>query len=354
MSDADSGERTYEPTEQRREKFRKEGRHAQSKDIGGVAATVAGFGVLVAGRHSLADGARIMLVRCLGDPGAFERIGVRAAFEAASPLLVEAASMLAAAAVAGVLASGAQTRFRLNFEAVGFKPERLDLRNGLGRIFAFKKNAVQLLLSLLRTAGAGAVAYHAVGRELPRLLLTAQAPLGASVEAAGGAVGRVLAHVLLVLGLLAVVEYAVSWFTLEREMKMTRKERTDEAKQEDGDPKVKARMKARARANAKKRALTAVKTADVVVTNPTHIAVALRYGAKDVAPIVVAKGHDELALRIRSEARRAGIPVLENRPLARRLDAEVQVGRSIGQAHFAAVAQVLAFVYRLKKRGALR
>jgi flagellar biosynthetic protein FlhB len=109
-------------------------------------------------------------------------------------------------------------------------------------------------------------------------------------------------------------------------------------------------MRARARALAKKRAIQNVKKADVVVTNPTHIAVALRYGDKDAAPVVVAKGHDDDALRIRSEARKYGIPILENRPLARALDAEVPVGRAIPVAHFAAVARILAYVFRLKNK----
>jgi flagellar biosynthetic protein FlhB len=151
----------------------------------------------------------------------------------------------------------------------------------------------------------------------------------------------------------AVADYAHAWFSLERDLKMTRQERVDESRQSDGDPKAKGRMKQRARAIAKKRGLGSVKTADVIVTNPTHYAVALRYGPKDVAPVVVAKGTDEAALRIRTEARRLGIPIIENRPLARALNAEVSIGRIVPQAHFAAVAQVLAFVYRLRRRGAI-
>lgn len=113
-------------------------------------------------------------------------------------------------------------------------------------------------------------------------------------------------------------------------------------------------MKAKARQNLKKMSMKAVKHADVIVTNPTHVAVALRYGPKDPAPIVLAKGHDEMALRIRAEARKHGIPIMENRRLARALDAEVQVGRTVPASHFAAVARVLAFVYKLKKKKVTR
>jgi flagellar biosynthetic protein FlhB len=146
------------------------------------------------------------------------------------------------------------------------------------------------------------------------------------------------------------VDFAQSWFSLSKEMKMTRKEQEDEHKQSEGDTKNKAKMKAKARANLAKMKKHAVKNADVIVTNPTHVAVALRYGPKDPAPIVLAKGHDEVALQIRAEARKHGIPIMENRRLARALDAEVQVGQPVPAAHFAAVARVLAFVFKLRKK----
>ena len=129
---------------------------------------------------------------------------------------------------------------------------------------------------------------------------------------------------------------------------MTRRELTEETKAQEGDPKTKGQMRSRARAMLRKRSLANVKKADVVVTNPTHIAVALRYSATDPAPVVIAKGHDDFALQIRAEARRHGIPILENRPLARALDAEVAIGRTVPGKHFAAVARVLAWVYRVR------
>ena len=135
---------------------------------------------------------------------------------------------------------------------------------------------------------------------------------------------------------------------------MSLKELKDEMRQQEGDPKLKGRIRARARALAKRRMMNDVKKADVVVTNPTHVSVALRYQKADPAPIVVAKGHDEVALHIRSEARKYGIPILESRALARALDAEVNVGQAIPGAHYAAVAHVLAFVYRLRGRRGLR
>ena len=135
---------------------------------------------------------------------------------------------------------------------------------------------------------------------------------------------------------------------------MSAREQMDEARSQEGDPKQRGRLRARARALAKKRAVTNVRSAAVVVTNPTHIAIALRYEKTDVAPIVIAKGHDDVALRIRAEARKHGIPVLENKRLARALDAEVPLGHFVPAAHFVAVARVLAFVMRLRQARGVR
>ncbi len=354
MADQQGGERSFEATDQRREEFRKQGRFARAKDVGGLAATIAVVLGTVASRRQIVDSLELLFARSVGDLGALDRLGVAGAIRAAAaPVVVEAGPILAAAAVLAFLGSSAQVGFRINTDAIAVKFDRLDPKAGLDRLIAFRKNFEELGVSLLRVFAVGYVAYRAVDRELPALLSIARAPVTASGEMAAGAIARVMFAVLIALVVIGVADYAHSWFSLERELKMTRQERVEESRQQDGDPKAKGRMKARARAIARKRGLQSVKQADVIVTNPTHFAVALRYGPRDPAPVVVAKGTDDFALRIRTEARRLGIPIIENRPLARALNAEVAVGRIVPQAHFAAVAQVLAFVYRLKKRGAI-
>ncbi len=354
MAEQSSGERSFDATDLRREEFKKQGRFARAKDVGGLAATAAVTLGLVASRHHLSSALHLMFARSVGDLTALERLGTAGALRnAGAAVLMETAPILLAASVLAVLASGVQTRFRINTDAITVKLDRLDPKAGLDRLLGFRKNFEELGVSLLRVSAVGVVAYKAVARELPVLLSVARAPVIASSETAMGALGRVVGSVLVALLVVAVADYAHAWFSLERDLKMTRQERVEESRQQDGDPKAKGRMKARARAIAKKRAVASVKGADVIVTNPTHVAVALRYGPNDVAPVVIAKGLDEVALRIRSEARRLGIPILENKPLARALAAEVSVGRPVPQAHFASVAQVLAFVYRLKKRGVM-
>jgi flagellar biosynthetic protein FlhB len=354
MADDSGGEKSFEATDQRREEFRKQGRYAKAKDVGGLVATAGVVLGVIAARRQLVGAFDILFARSVGDMGALERLGTMGALRAAAtPIVGEAGPILVGAATLALLASASQVGFRINTDAITVKFDRLDPKQGLEKLIAFGKNSAELGLSLLRVLAVGGVAYEAVARELPVLLSVARAPLVASADTAAAAVARVVISILVALVVVSAADFGYAWFTLEQELKMTRKERIDESRQQDGDPKAKGRMKARARAIAKNRAVQSVTSADVIVTNPTHIAVALRYGPKDVAPIVVAKGTDEIALKIRAEARRLGIPIMENRPLARALHAEVAVGRVVPQAHFAAVAQVLAFVYRLKKRGAI-
>lgn len=349
MSDADESEKHFDPTPQRREDFRKEGRFARARDAGGIAATAAVLMVIYGSRGVYAQAVHVLFTGTHGDLGALGRVGgERVLTMAGGALLAMAAPAAMAAAVAAAMAGVAQSGFDIRTDAIGFKLEKLNPVQGFQQLFAWKRASSETVLSLLRVGVVGYMAWRALERELPELLNLARVPLDAAAGKCAEAVTRVSLHALGTLAAVAAVDYAWSWWTLEKQMKMTRKELEDESKAQDGDPKAKGRMRARARAMARKRSLANVKKADVIVTNPTHIAVALRYAATDPAPVVIAKGHDAVALQIRAEARRHGIPILENRPLARALDAEVPLGKMVPGKHFAAVARVLAWVYRVR------
>lgn len=348
---AQQGEKTFEPTDGRREQFRKDGKFARSRDAAGVVGALGVVGVLVGSRGALAQATERLFQQSHGDLGALTREQPGDVIRMAGESLIAFAGPAAlAAAAASTIVGLAQTGLRLNLQAVGFKPERLDPIARLKQLASPKQAMVEALMSTLRIGVVGYVAYRSAMVELPDLLALTRT----SVDVAVDRIIRAALHVVLTAGAalaaIAAVDYAQSRFRLAQEMKMTRQEFMEDMRQQDGDQKIKGRMKARARALAKKRALQSVKKAHVIVTNPTHVAVALRYDEKDAAPIVVAKGHDDVALRIRTEARKYGIPILENRPLARALDAEVPVGHPVPVAHFTAVARVLAFVYRLRGR----
>jgi len=355
MSSEDQDQRTFDPTPKRREDFRKEGRFAKARDAGGIAAMAAVIGALLGTRNAASAAVATLFSATHGDLGALSRGEASGVFWAASGTLAAIALPAAiAGALAATIASAAQAGLRFETEQIAFKPENLNPLPRLQQLFSPSHAGFETLFALLRVGAVGFVAYTSVRDELSDLLALgygreppALAPLVASLS-------RLTLKTLGVLVLLAAADYAHSRFKLEKEMKMTLQELKDEMRSNDGDPKVKARMRARAKAIARRRAALDMKNAAVVVTNPTHVAVALRYGPKDPAPIVIAKGHDEIALQIRADARKHGVPIVESRALARSLDAEVPIGRPIPGSHFAAVAKVLAFVYRLKGRRAAR
>jgi flagellar biosynthetic protein FlhB len=346
-----AGEKSFEATETRREEYRKKGSYAKARDAGSVFAMAAVMATLLGSRASIGGALDELFASTLGNVGALTHGNGAPVFDAAlHAFFAIAAPCAIAAAVASAGIGAVQSGMRIDTDILGFDVERLNPFSRLGQIFSPTNAAKETIMSLLRVGAVGVVAYRILMLELPDLLASSRMTLDNGLAHLVGVVTRVILSSLISIAVIAVADYTQSRFSLEKQMKMTRQEMMEEGRQRDGDPKVKARMRQRARAMAKRRAMNKVKEADVIVTNPTHVAVALRYGKKDPAPIVVAKGTDEFALQIRTEARKHGIPILENRPLARALEATVPIGGAIPAMHFAAVARVLAFVYKLRGR----
>jgi flagellar biosynthetic protein FlhB len=206
-------------------------------------------------------------------------------------------------------------------------------------------------MSILRVGLVAAVAYAVVEREFPRLAVASRGTLTMAAIQIAEVTFKVAMWCTLALGVLAAVDFAQSWWKHEQSIKMSRDELKEEMKQQEGSPQIKHRQRARAREMLKRGIRKAIKEATVVVTNPTHVAVALRYHPAEGAPTVVAKGYDEVAQHIKALAKEMGVPMVENVPLARGLAEKVKVGRSIPADFYAAVAEVLAFVYRIGGRG---
>lgn len=234
-------------------------------------------------------------------------------------------------------------------QALQPKPEKLHPKNGLKRIFSLK-GVVDLLKSILKLSGIGGILYLVFSQEMTRIL---QFPLLTLAEAFSGVWGLVWKIVMSVGGallLLAIMDFAYQRWQHQEDLKMTKQELKDESKDIEGDPQVRSRRLSLQRERSRQRMLQAVPKADVVITNPTHVAVALRYetGKMD-APVMVAKGAGFMAEKIKQIARHAGVPIVENRSLARGLFKAVKVGQEIPSALYQAAAEVLAYVYRLKR-----
>jgi len=231
---------------------------------------------------------------------------------------------------------------------------RIDPMSGLGRMFSMNSAVDVGKLAVIALAVGGVGAWYAVGG-LAQFAAYAGMPLTAALASAGADLRSGLIGISAVVIAVALADGPLQIFRHHQKMMMTPQEAKQEYKEAEGDPQMKGRIRERQRAMSRGRMLQAVATADVVVTNPTHFAVALKYedGAM-AAPRVVAKGADLLAAKIRELAQEAGVPLLESPPLARALYKHVEVDGEIPAALYSAVAQVLAWVYQLNQHAAGR
>ncbi|MBK8571530.1 MAG: flagellar biosynthesis protein FlhB [Holophagaceae bacterium] len=241
----------------------------------------------------------------------------------------------------------AQRGFTVSAKPLLPKFEKLDPAKGFQRLFS-SKALVDLLKSLAKFGLLAWVAYAVLEPRIPALLGTLKLPLGQSLSLFQTTVFALYRNVMLAMLVLAVADFIWQRTSWEKSIRMTKQEVKDEFKDADGSPEIKQRQKSIMLAAARRRMLSEVPKATVVVTNPTHVAVALRYDEKTLAPVCVAKGLDHLALRIREKAKEAGVPILERPEVARALYRSVEVSKPIPRDLYQAVAQVLAFVYRLR------
>ena len=257
------------------------------------------------------------------------------------------APALLIATVLGIVANVAQVGFEATPEALTPKWDRVNPINGLKRLLS-ARGLVELAKGIAKMAIVGGICYTTIRGALEdgTIIKLMGVSLPVTLGAAGGILWTIGIRVSVWLFLLAAADYAYQKYDLEKTLKMTLTEVKDEMKQSEGDPKMKAKVRRMQREMAGKRMMKDVPTADVVVTNPTHFAVALKYDEESGAPIVVAKGQDLIAQRIKEIARENRVPIVENKTLARKLHKTVEIGRQIPGDLYESVAQVLAFVYR--------
>jgi flagellar biosynthetic protein FlhB len=257
-------------------------------------------------------------------------------------------AVMLVAALAGPLMMGG---WSFSLETISFKLEKLNPIKGLARIFSLKGlvELVKALAKFVLLIGAAILVFFTIDQQL--LSLTSMSPKAAGIEAVS-----VLVQVLLILSattiLIVALDVPFELWNHQKQLRMTKQEIKDEMKETDGNPQVKQRIRTMQRQLAESRMMEDVKTADVVITNPTHYAVALQYlDRPGSAPRLVAKGKDLTALRIRSIATEHDIPLFEAPPLARALYRSTEIGHEIPHVLYMAVARVLAYVFQLKNAG---
>lgn len=256
--------------------------------------------------------------------------------------------MLMSIAVA-IIATGAQTKFKFAKENLKFKFSRISLIQGFKRLFSLR-SIIELVKSLIKILAITAVLYTGIKGITVRVInLMSEEVMQAAVFILNSVMDIVIRLSVVFLAL-AAGDYLYQWWEYERNIRMTKQEVKEEYKQMEGDPQIKGRIKEKQRALSQKRMMQQVPTADVIVRNPTHFAIALKYDIdKNTAPVVVAKGQDYVALKIIEIAQTHDIPMKEDKPLARALYAAVDVNMEIPPEYYAVLAEIMAWVYTMKK-----
>lgn len=355
MAEESGQERTEAATPRRRAMARSEGNVAKSTEVVSVVGLAVAFGGLAAFGPGIANGLAGVLRGYLGsiatitiDAATVPQLATRL-FGALALLLLPFAGLVA---VAGVGASVAQNGFLISGKAVSPKLARISPAAGMSRIFS-KRALVELAKALLKIAVVGGVVGWALVKVAPQFVPLAVAPPETSYAWMLATMLRLAAAAIAALAVLALLDFFFQRWDWEQRLRMTRQELKEEFKQHEGDPVLKSKIRSRQMDMSRRRMLNDVKTADVVVTNPIHFAVALKYDAERMgAPRVVAKGARLLAARIRELAKAAGVPVIEDPPLARALYKACKVGSEVPLAFYKAIAELLAVVYRKRDRAA--
>jgi flagellar biosynthetic protein FlhB len=352
VAEQGGAERTEQATPKRREQARDRGQVARSNEVTSAVLLFAGITVLVAGsghfsrvlgRNTtyLLSQAHTLMVSDRTAVGELVRGNVDILLTALAPLLL-------VVLIAGVAANVAQVGFHASTKSIAFRAEKLNPFTGMKR-FVQKTTYFEMVKHFVKISIIGVLAWFTIGGLLDHILPIALLPLTEIVSVGRSDFVNLMVKLLLFMTLLAVIDWFWQRNRHEENLKMTRQEVKKENKDIEGDPQIKARVRGLQFEMARKRMLADVPVADVVVTNPTHFAVALKYVPGSSAPKVVAKGQDHVAQMIKKLARQARVPVIENKPLARALHKEVEIGGGIPESLYQAVAEVLAYVYRLKK-----
>ncbi len=351
MADNDAASKNEKPTPQKRTKAREQGQFARARDAGGVAASIAVVLALATIGPSIVRQVRLLTRACLSEPFDLVHGDAGTLARRALPVLVLSIVPLGlAAAIASTAVGFAEAGFQPKLDLVLPKWSRIDPLGKLKHMLSPTTAALEITMSVARIGAVGVVAYKTLEAELPTMVRLSRSSLEAGVGELFAAAARLTVRAALALAVLAALDWAQSKWRLERQLMMSKQEVKEEFKQAEGDPHVKQRLRARARERLKRGLAKQVRLADVVLANPTHVSVALRYRPAEGAPVVLAKGYDEVALYMRKVAAEADVPILESPPLARALASRVRPGRVIPVDLYAAVAQVLAVVYRLKKK----
>jgi len=347
----DSGEKTEEPTPHKLREARKKGQVAKSKDLTTAFLLLISFYVLKSSAQHVWD--QLTYVSKV----AFEQIPLEFSATIAGHLLMmmlkvfgtAVAPLFAANVLVAVILESLQTGFLFSLDPITPDLNKLNPIEGAKKFFSLKQY-VELVKSVLKMTIVVSIIYFAIRDEFYMVILAQQLTLWQVMSFTGHLVMKVVTRVGVFYLIIAIFDYMYQRYEHIKGLRMSKKEIKDEYKRLEGDPMVKQRQRDAARQMAQGRQMGAVPDSDVIVTNPIHVAIAIKYDLNSMrAPIILAKGKRLVAAQIKELAEEHRVPIVENPPLARGLYNVVEVGGEVPAIYYKAVAEILAFVYNLKK-----
>lgn len=351
MSEEDDSQKTEDPTQKRIDDAREKGQIPVSKEINSFMILGVFTMIALGFMPAIMRDVRFALMPYLESPEEFSLEDGGFALQILNTIGEMAVIMAFPVILAIAAALGAgfmQSRFNLSTDPLIPKLERISPLKGLQRMFAVR-SVVELIKGIVKISLVAAVAAISLWSSIEAIRLLPGYDLMEMLHFTDGMVSKMLIGMLCMVFFIAILDYLYQRYEYYKSLRMTKQELKDEYKQQEGDPAVKQRLRSIRMERARKRMMAAVPSADVVITNPTHFAVALKYDADTMsAPVLIAKGHDEVAARIRKVAEENKIIIMRNPPLARALYDNVDIDDPIPTAYFKAVAEIIAYVFKLK------
>lgn len=347
-----SDDKTEEASDERRKQFREQGNLANPREFVSAVSIICFALLLPMVGKGLFASLGVSLHRSMA---AFDRHNlsgnqlVHITIAVVSPVLPWLLGLLSMAMVLSVAVGLMLTRFNFSMSKIEFNLEKLNPISGLMRMLSFQ-GLVELAKAIIRLLVLGSVFYIVLKKEIENAELAHFMDLIGFVKTLGNSLMKLVITAALTSAALGIADFGWNWFQIERQMKMTKHEIKEELKGQEGDPHVKNLRRRMARDLVLRKNISNVPSATFIVTNPEHFSVAIRYVRGMSAPIVVAKGQDFLALKIREIAKKNDIMIVENKPLARTLYKTVKVGGEVPASLYTSVIEVMKFIYQVRGR----
>jgi flagellar biosynthetic protein FlhB len=354
MAEQQGQEKTEAPTEKKRRESREEGQVAFSKELSSAALLAGIVLTLVATSPLILDSFRELMTRIFRQMVFADELSINSVYaltgEILTTLLPAFTPFIAVIVFVAIFASVIQVGVQITFKAISPKFSKLSPLTGIKRLFS-SQSLAEFLKSMAKMIIVGFVGYLTYMDKISELNGLSVSTPEAILKYNFTVVAEIAGKIVLALVAIAIFDYFYQRWHHEQQMMMTKQEVKEETKQTEGDPQLKARIRQIQREMSNARMMQEVPKADALIVNPTHFSVAVLYD-RDVmaAPEVTAKGADHMALRMRTIARENNVPILERPELARDLYANVEIGEDIPERFYKAIAEILAFVYRLRKR----